>query len=281
MRHSASRRLLVVLLSLAAAALGCARADVGFAPVTPDYATRQPPTATITRVAPTATVAVASPTAEAPTAAPANTGYPVPAGTLQTQAPTATLAAPTQVPTLAPTQASAQSPTLPPTRTPPAATATAVPPTITPAQPGQPVAIPANATFTQKMAVTGQGGEMIGDPGYLIDGRTETWGALNGGHTAWVFDLGTVQKMGGVKVYAWKPRSGESTTLLAIEVSNDGQNWQAVFVGSGDCGEPNCDVIPQMAFTDIGFNPASARYLRLRSGPNRFAFAEVAVAIVP
>ena len=284
MRNSASRRLLAVLLSLAAAALGCARADVGFVPVTPDYATRQPPTATITRVAPTATVAVASPTLEMPpTAAPASTGYPVPATAQQTEAPTPTLAAPTQALTQADVQAPAQSPTLPPTRTPPAAkaTATTVPPTIAPPQPGKPVAIPANATFTQKMAVTGQGGEMIGDPGYLIDGRTETWAALNSGHTAWVFDLGTAQKMAGVKVYAQKPRSGEATTLLAIEVSNDGQNWQAVLVGSGNCGEPNCDVIPQMTFTDIGFNPVSARYLRLRSGPNRFGFTEVAVAIVP
>ncbi len=268
MRNSASRRLLVVLLSLAAAALGCARADVGFVPVTPDYTTRQPPTATITRVAPTATVAVASPTPEAP-----------PTAAQQTQAPAATLAVPSQ----APTQASTVAATLPPTRTPPAAkaTATAVPPTIAPPQPGKPVAIPANATFTQKMAVTGQGGEMIGDPGYLVDNHTVTWAALDGGGTAWVFDLGAIQKMAGVKVYAQKPRSGEATTLLAIEVSNDGQNWQAVLVGSGNCGEPNCDVIPQMTFTDIGFNPVSARYLRLRGGPNRFGFTEVAVAIVP
>jgi hypothetical protein len=108
-----------------------------------------------------------------------------------------------------------------------------------------------------------------------------TWAALTGGHTAWVFDLSSVQKIGGVKVYAQKPFTGESTTLLAIEVSNDGQNWQPVLAGTGDCGEPNCDQIPQMTYTEIGFNPVSARYLRLRSGPNRFGFAEVAIAIVP
>jgi hypothetical protein len=131
------------------------------------------------------------------------------------------------------------------------------------------------------MVVTSQGGEIIGDPGYLIDKSTTTWAALTGGHTAWVFDLGSVQKIGGVKVYAQKPYTGEPTTLLAIEVSNDGQNWQAVLLGSGDCGEPQCDLIPQATSTDIGFNPVSARYLRLRSGPNRFGFAEVSVAIVP
>ena len=93
--------------------------------------------------------------------------------------------------------------------------------------------------------------------------------------------IGTVQKIGGVKVYAQKPRSGEATALLAIEVSNDGQNWQPVLTGTGNCGDPNCDQIPQMTFTEIGFNAVSARYLRLRGGPNRFGFAEVAVAIVP
>jgi hypothetical protein len=143
------------------------------------------------------------------------------------------------------------------------------------------MAIPAGAAFTQQMVVTSQGGEIIGDPGYLIDNRVVTWAAIDGGHTAWVFDLGSVQKIGGVKVYAQKPRGGEATTLLAIEVSNDGQNWQPVLVGAGDCGEPQCDLILQMTFTEIGFNPVSARYLRMRSGPNRFGFAEEAVAIVP
>ncbi len=141
--------------------------------------------------------------------------------------------------------------------------------------------IPADATYTQQMVVTGEGGEMIGDPGYLNDGNILTFGALTGGHTAWIFDLGSVQKIGGVKVYAQKPYTGEPTTLLGIDVSNDGQNWQPVLVGSGDCGEPQCDVIPQMTYTEIGFNPVSARYLRMRSGPSRFGFSEVSVAIVP
>jgi len=239
MRTPAPRRLFVVVLSLVAAALGCARADVIISPVTPDFATRQPPTPTITTVPPTATATV----------------------------PTARPAAATPVP-----------PTAPPTQAPP--TATTVPPTLAP-QSVQPVPIPAGATFTQQMVVTGEGGQIIGDGGYLIDNRVITWAALEGGHTAWVFDLGSVKKIGGVRVYAQKPRGGEPTTLLAIEASNDGQNWQPVLIGSGNCGEPQCDVIPQMTFTDIGFNPVSARYLRMRSGPNRFGFAEVSIAIVP
>lgn len=282
MRTPAPRRLFVVVFSLVAAALGCARADVLISPVTPDFATRQPPTPTSTAAPPTPTATVPSPTpapdTATPEAPPTSAGYPAP-----TSAPTEvepTVALPT---TVAPTEPAAAATPVPPTaalptQAPP--TATNVPPTIAP-QSFQPVPIPADATFTQQMVVTGEGGDMIGDGGYLIDNRVITWAALEGGHTAWVFDLGSVQKIAGVRVYAQKPRGGEPTTLLAIEASNDGQNWQPVLVGSGDCGEPQCDLIPQMTFTDIGFNPVSARYLRMRSGPNRFGFAEVSVAILP
>jgi hypothetical protein len=217
-----------------------------------------------------------TPTSEAQAAATPETpptieASPLPSAEAPTEIPAATPEAPTEAP-----------PAGAPTETPPAAppTETAVPPTIEP-QSIKPMPIPAGATFTQQMVVTSQGGEIIGDPGYLIDNRVVTWAAIDGGHTAWVFDLGSVQKIGGVKVYAQKPRGGEATTLLAMEVSNDSQNWQPVLVGAGDCGEPQCDLIPQMTFTEIGFNPVSARYLRMRSGPNRFGFAEVAMAIVP
>ena len=284
MRTPTPRRLFAVILSLAAAALGCARADVGITPVVPDFSTRQPPTPTITTVPPTPTATVPSPTPapatatpEAlPTIAPTSAGYPAP-----TSEEPATHTPPEAQPTEPPAADTAVPPTAAPPTQPPAPTNTSVPPTIAPPQNIQPVPIPAGATFTQQMVVTSQGGEMIGDPGYLIDNRVVTWAALTGGHTAWVFDLGSVQKIGGVKVYAQKPNTGESTTLLAIEVSNDGQNWQPVLAGTGDCGEPNCSTIPQATFTEIGFTPVSARYLRLRSGPNRFGFAEVSVAIVP
>jgi hypothetical protein len=277
------RRLFVVLLSLALAALGCARANSPIFPVTPDYATRQPPTATITPIPPTPTATVPSPTPEPATATPETPPTSVPEGEYPAQAtsePTAGAPTETSADTPVPaTEAPAQAlPSETPPPPPPADTAP--PPTIAP-QTIQPMAIPAGATFTQQMVVTSQGGEMIGDPGYLIDGRTVTWAALDGGHTAWVFDLGSVRKIGGVKVYAQQPRGSEPTTLLAVEVSNDGQNWQPVLTGTGNCGEPNCDQIPQMNFTEIGFNPVSARYLRLRSGPNRFGFAEVALAIAP
>ena len=288
MRTHAPRRLLVVILSLVAAALGCARADVLISPVTPDFATRQPPTPTITTVPPTATAIVPTalpvPTAVVqPTTAPTSAGYPAPTSASTEVEPTvvapATVAPTTVAPTAPPAAATPVPPTAaPPTQAPP--TTTTVPPTLPP-QSVQPVPIPAGATFTQQMVVTGEGGQIIGDGGYLVDNRVITWAGLEGGHTAWVFDLGSVKKIGGVRVYAQKPRGGEPTTLLAIEASNDGQNWQPVLIGSGNCGEPQCDVIPQMTFTDIGFNPVSARYLRMRSGPNRFAFAEVSVAIVP
>ena len=302
------RRLVIVCLSLAAGALACARADLPISPVTPDYATRQPPTATSTPLpptptvlAPTATLSAVTDTAEAqatPTAGgseltnpPADTPVP-PVDTPDTSAPAVEVPTDTPVPAVeAPTDTpvpAVEVPTDTPAPTLEAPTDTPVPPTETPTtlptippQTIQTVSIPADATFTQLLTITGEGGELLGDPGYLIDGRTVTWAALDGGHTTWTFDLGSPQKIGGLSLYAQKPRTGDATNLLAIEVSNDGQTWQAVFVGSGNCGEVNCDSLPQMKYTNIGFNPVSARYVRLRSGPNRFAFAEVAVAIVP
>ncbi len=282
MRTPATRRLFVVALSLIVAALGCARADVLISPVTPDFATRQPPTLTSTPMPPTLTATVPSPT-EAPATAtpeapPTSAGYPPPTSAPADVEPT--MAPPTTVAPTEPPAAETPVPAteVPPTEAPP--TETSVPPTIPP-QSNQAVPIPADATFTQQMVVTGEGGDMIGDPGYMIDNRVVTWAALDGGHTAWVFDLGSAKMIVGVRVYAQKPRGGEPTTLLGIDVSNDRQNWQPVLVGSGDCGEPQCDVIPQMTYTEIGFNPVSARYLRMRSGPSRFGFSEVSVAIVP
>jgi hypothetical protein len=293
MRIPPFRPLAVVLLSLALVTLACARANLPIVPVTPDYATRQPPTATSTSLPPTATVPLPTDTAAPPTDTPA--APPTAADTLA--APTLTPAAasaaasptsPARATTQAPAATSVPATAVPPTPTPthsaptqtPLPTPTAVPPTIPP-QTGQTVSIPANATFTQKFSATNQGGEMIGDPGYLIDGKTVTWAALDGGHAAWVLDLGSAQNLAGVRVYAQKPRSGDPTTLLAVEVSNDGQSWQAVFTGTGDCGEPNCDILPQMKFVDIGFSPVSARYLRLRGGPTRFGFAEILLAVMP
>jgi hypothetical protein len=287
-----ARRWVVVIVSLVAAALACARAEVPIVPVTADFATREPPTATLTPLPATPTVkAPPTKTPHPPTATSAGPeGYPAqptveaPATSAPAEAsPTTGSSEPTQ-PLPADTQAPAtETPAPLPTDTPMPPTDTPVPtelPTIPP-QVIEAVAIPANATFTQQLAITHEGGEMIGDPGYLIDGRTITWAALDGDHTAWVIDLGGSQNIAGVKLYAQKPRTNDTTTLLAIEASNDGANWQAVFAGSGDCGEPNCDVIPQMTFTNIGFNTVSARYLRLRSGPHRFGFAEISVAIAP
>jgi len=266
--------------------LACARANLPIVPVTPDFSTRQPPTDTPTSLPDTPTVPVPTDTAPPPTEVSQVTeAAPTEPATAESAAVSPTAQPPSETPVPAtPVPPTAVPATEVPATTaptqPPAATATSLPPTIPP-QAVQPVAIPANATFTQKFSATNQGGEMIGDPGYLIDGKTVTWAALDGGHADWVLDLGTAQNVGGVRLYAQKPRSGDPTTLLGIDVSNDAQNWQPVYTGTGDCGEPNCDSVPQMKFVDIGFNPVSARYVRLRGGPTRFGFAEIAVAIVP
>lgn len=280
------RRLIIVVLSLGAMTLACARANLPIVPVTPDFSTRQPPTDTPTSLPDTPTVPVPTDTALPPTEVSQVTeAAPTEPATAESAAVSPTAQPPTETPVPAtPVPPTAVPATEVPATTaptqPPAATATSLPPTIPP-QAVQAVAIPANATFTQKFSATNQGGEMIGDPGYLIDGKTVTWAALDGGHADWVLDLGTAQNVGGVRLYAQKPRSGDPTTLLGIDVSNDAQNWQPVYTGTGDCGEPSCDSVPQMKFVDVGFNPVSARYVRLRGGPTRFGFAEIAVAIVP
>ncbi len=301
------RRITACLLSLALAALACARAEVALVPVTPDYATRQPATVTLTPLPATATeTAQPTPTATeiskavpSETAAAPDTETPAaPANGETSQAPTDTLAPPTETPAsaeAAPTDTPPAAPpgdtavpateTLPPPTETVAPTNTPVPPTDTPApippQNAQPTGIPGNAIFTQNYTVTHDGGAVVGDPVYLKDSNTYTWAALEGGHTTWTFDLGSPQNITGVRVYPQKPRTGEATTLLAIEVSNDGANWQAVIVGTGDCGEANCDTLAQMQYDAIGFRAVSARYLRLRSGPNRFGFAEVVIALLP
>ena len=61
-----NRRMAACLLSLALAVLACARAELSLAPVTPDYATRQPPTATLTPLPATATATADLPEAVGP-----------------------------------------------------------------------------------------------------------------------------------------------------------------------------------------------------------------------
>jgi len=114
----------------------------------------------------------------------------------------------------------------------------------------------------------------------MTDNRTDTWASLRDGNAAWIFDLGSQQRVAGLKVWA-QPDRGEPTTLLSIQVSSDGTNWTTVYTGQGDCGAPNCDTLIQKDFVDLGFSATTAQFVRLNGGPSRFAFAEVQIAIVP
>jgi F5/8 type C domain-containing protein len=288
MLNPAARRLTLLVLSLAAAALACARAEVDITPAAPlvvsPVVVAQVPTST-------STVEAASPTPEAPTATVETTPTSeIPA----TEAPTATpvIAPPptdtplpatdTPVPTATPipsdTPISTGTLPPPPTETQPGPAATP-----TPLQPigTNPAGIPENAKFTQQFNVSNQGGTVFGRPQDMRDGRTETWASLRGGDAMWIFDLGSPQNVIGLRVWP-QPDAGQQTTLRSIEVSADGTNWTPVYVGEGACGDvPQCDVLAQKQFVDFGFGPVTVQFVRMHGGPTYFAFAEVKIALAP
>ncbi len=261
-----------------------------------DTATFAPPTDT-PFVFPTAIPDTLTP-GPAPTETPTQVEPPTPAETPTTGAsPTSVVALPSETPSNTPIPTN----TLPPTATqpatntpPPAATqpstatsapaATQPPATLPPPSGGgggAPQPIPGNAQLVQTFNATNEGGTVVGRPIDMADNRKDTWAGLRNGPAAWIFDLGTAQKVGGLKVW---PQAvlGEPTQLLSVQVSNDGATWVTVISGSGDCsGTPNCDALMQGQFIDLGFAATTARYLRLNGGPARFAFAEVQVALVP
>jgi hypothetical protein len=283
MLNPAARRLILLVLGLALAALACARAEVPITPATPLAASPI--------VAAQITPAESQPTIEA---SPTATLEPSPAS--EGEAPTP---GPTDTPLIAPPPTDTP---LPATETPiasdtPPPTETAVPtdtPFPSPTQPGptdtpaplptigaNPGGIPENATFTQQFTVSNEGGAVFGRPQDMGDGRTETWASLRGGGAAWVFNLGSPQNVIGLSVWA-QPDRGEETSLVSIEVSADGASWTAVYAGDGTCGDvPQCDFLQQREFVDFGFGPLTAQYVRLRGGPTRFAFAEVKIALAP
>ena len=283
-----ARRLTLVVLSLAGAILACARAEVPITPATPLAASPK----VVAQVTSTATLVARTPAAEGPTAT-------VEAATATSEVPT-TIAA-TDTPVIAPPPTDTP---LPPTDTPPV-TDTPLPtdtpiPTETPVAPlatdtpgptetpspvptvgSNPAGIPENATFTQKFTVTNQGGTVFGRPKDMTDGRLETWASLRGGDAFWIFDLGSPQNVIGLRLFAHAD-ANEDTTLRTIEVSTDGANWSAVYVGDGTCGDvPQCDIIQQNEFVDFGFGPTTVQFIRLHGGPTRFAFAEVKIALAP
>ncbi|HLE26932.1 MAG TPA: discoidin domain-containing protein [Anaerolineales bacterium] len=292
MLNPAARRLIAVVLALAGASLACERAEILIVPAQPAISTPRnvvlAPTqaqiqATATSGNAATPIAQASPTTEAGPIASETPAAPA-------ETPTSVVALPTDTP-LPPTPTPQATDTPPPTDTPQqTATVTSAPlnpPTPTQAQPqptapsgGGPQPIPPNATFTQQFTVSNEGGSVVGRPVDMTDGRTDTWASLRGGNAAWIFDLGSQQRVAGLRVWA-QPDGGDPTTLLSIQVSNDRTNWTTVYTGSGDCGVPNCDTLAQKEFVDLGFNPTTAQYVRMNGGPTRFAFAEAQIAVAP
>jgi hypothetical protein len=154
------------------------------------------------------------------------------------------------------------------------------------AVPGTPASgsgsFPPNASLIRPAAVTAENGTVFGDPKDILDGRDITWASLRdgAGNETFTFDLGAAQKVAGVRLLA-KYDGGQQTTLQLIEVSPDGQAWTTVYTATGDCGALACDVLPNAEPIEIAWNAVSARFVRLRGGDSRFAFADVQAAVVP
>jgi hypothetical protein len=141
-------------------------------------------------------------------------------------------------------------------------------------------AIPDEAEFTQDFTVSPSGDTAIGVPADLTDDQTLTWASLRSGTGAWVFDLGRAASVAGLRLIAHRD-GNQDTTILGIDVSTDGQDWTEVYAASGECdGTADCEVIEQGTPVDLPFGPVEAEYVRVRSGPTRFALAEVEVAVV-
>lgn len=314
-QHTPLNRLWAVGLSLVLAALACSRADVPIdlsvpsttAPAaSPSAVVAQADTPTVTAVPPTATPsATLSPTplipntpTDTPTITPTPTDTPTPTRTLtptRTPSPTRTFT-PTRTPTVTLTPRFTASPTnvivLVVTATPQggavmpgAGTATLAPATPTvPAPNAAPptgnIPFPPGTTFTGNFLPAVEGGTRFGELSSLADGNTLTWASARGGNAAWVLDVRTPKALVGLRVFAW-PDAGEPTTVLGVDVSNDGVTWTPAFVAGANCGVPNCDTLLQRQFVEIGFEPVTAQYLRVRGGPTRLAFAEIQVALAP
>lgn len=177
-----------------------------------------------------------------------------------------------------PTAAPTPQPSAPPKTTAPPPTATApvlLPdPTATPA----PTATP-GVIFIQDFSIA-ISGEAFGNLDDVRDGNSATFAsARGGGHGVWTFDLGSEQTVAGVTVYPVID-SGDQPYLTAIEVSGGGATWQTVFVGSGNCGVPQCDALPDGQYTVLTFEFVTARFVRLVAGPRWLALAEVLIGIV-
>jgi len=285
------KRLIAAAVSLFLATLACARAEVPITPATPQLQVVEL-IDTPTPGALPATPAPTSTTGAYPAATEAATEAPSPTSVIQLP--------PTETPTI--TETPAATDTAPATNTPAPATATSraaatstsalnarTPSPTAPSSGGtqlplrsQP--IPANATFTQLLTISYSGGTLFGETLNLIDRRTETWASIRESNGVYVLDLGAPQNVAGVRVYPKKDGNDpvkSVVTLLRVEVSLDGNDWVTMLTGSGECGVPRCDTLTPGQYLDLGFATTKAQYVRLVSGPTRFGFAEVSVAVAP
>ncbi|MBL8045135.1 MAG: discoidin domain-containing protein [Anaerolineales bacterium] len=272
-------RFLLVIVSLLFGALACAGNTVALEAVTPQVSTPVPVgNVPVEQNTPSAGEPSATPIPPEATATPA--AYVPPADTPTEQATSVIQQPPTETPAASVTPANTDTP--PPVP----ATETPVPPTATPPAPIsgaittgiQPIVSGVN--FVQTTGIGHEGGELIGRPQDMADKRNETWASLRGGNAAWILDLGSAQNVAGLKLYA--QRDGrDATTFIKIEVSGDGNAWIEVWNGSGECGVPKCETLEQKVFTELGFGPARAQFIRLTSGPTRFAFGEIQIAVLP
>lgn len=298
MRLSASRRWLAAWVTLAAAALACARAELPITPAQPQAATP------IVSAGPQGGYPGPEAGAPTPTLAAQNSGYPGPASpTAEAALPTETPAPPTatsviQLPptdTPPPTETAAPTETPAPTPTPAAsstpirvATATSAQPVNSPTAPPAatagavtaPQPIPAGAQISQAFDVDNLNGLLVGRPADLRDGRVETWASLRGGNATWVLELDSPLSLVGVRLYP-RPDFNDPVTLTKIEVSADGATWTTVFLAPGNCGVPNCDTLAPQTWVEFGFPAAQAVVVRLTGGPTRFSFSEIELASAP
>jgi hypothetical protein len=302
MRLSASRRWSAAVLSLAAALLACARAELPIVPAQPERATPIVAAGSQGGYPGPESGAAATPPATAQ-----GSGYPGPAGDTPAPAaashtpapPTATLVIqlpPTDTPppseTPAPTDTSAPTPTPAASNTPirvatatsagPASSPTAPPATAAPTTGAAtaPQPIVAGAALSQDFEVANEGGLVVGRPQDLRDGREDTWASLRGGNASWLLELNSPQTVVGVRLLP-RPDFNDPVTLTRIEISPDGSVWTTVYLAPGNCGVPNCDTLTPQAYAEFGFPGGPAVKVRLTSGPTRFAFSEVQLAVAP
>lgn len=291
-------------LAAAAAALSaaCSPPAVTVTPITPQVATpiAIQPLATDTEI-PSATptedlTQVAALTAVTSTPAPTDTAAPTPTPNVS---PTSIIALPpTETSTPSPTPTETQTPTrtTTPTRTPPGTRATGTPTaagnatgaaTGAATQPSvagtAPKPLAPGVLLTRDYEVSNEGGDVIGTPGDMRDARELTWASLRGEGGAWVLTLRETRRVAGLRLFPQRDGAGETAVALTrVEVSADGTTWQDAYVPNGTCGaSTNCLSMAPQSYQEIGFTPVEARYVRLRSGPTRFAFGEIEIAIAP